>query len=304
MTSLRAQLLASMLILFEVKHAFDGPEPIARAIAADRRRGPAEPGSWFRARFAVRTDLVGGCRVHTVGRRGAPAGRHVLYLHGGAFALSINPLHWAFVGRLVERLDCTVTLPCYPLAPEHNARDVWALLLPLYRDLVAEVEPSGLTVMGDSAGGNLALSLAMQARDVALPLPATLVMISPSFDLTLTDPAMPALDRLDPILSLRVGPELARMYAAGIDLRDPLVSPLFGSLRDLPPMAIFTGTHDLLNADAHRLREKAAREGARLAWFEYPAMVHVWPLFPIPEARRALREIAAFVMQGAAAGPA
>jgi hypothetical protein len=97
-------------------------------------------------------------------------------------------------------------------------------------------------------------------------------------------------------LSHRGAPEVARLYAGDLDVRAPLVSPLFGSLEGLAPLAVFTGTRDILNTDAHQLKAKAARARIPLAWFEYPGMLHVWPLFPIPEAKRAIRQIAAFVL--------
>ena len=149
--------------------------------------------------------------------------------------------------------------------------------------------------MGDSAGGNLALSLVVQATANGVPRPAGLVLLSPCLDASLSDPAITALDHTDPIVPAHGAAELARMYAGTLDTHDPVVSPLFADLNGLPPIALFTGTHEILNSDARRFRQRADHSGVPLSWHEYPAMLHVWPLFPIPEARRALDEIAAFV---------
>jgi acetyl esterase/lipase len=287
MTSVRARLLSAAVRALRVKRVFD-PDHLLGSIAADRDKGPAEPNARFLARFAVRERESGDRRVVVVGPRDRPATRQVLYLHGGGWVLSITEPHWGLVGNLVDRLGCEITVPLYPLAPEHTARDVFAMLLPLYAETVAAADD--LTLMGDSSGGNLALSLAMQARDRGLPPPARLVLISPGLDVTFADPAMPALDRVDPILSHRGVPALGRLYAGDLDVRDPVVSPLLGDLGGLAPLAVFTGTRDLLNADAHRLRDKMP-----LCWHEYPGMLHVWPLFPIPEARAAIEQIADFV---------
>jgi acetyl esterase/lipase len=297
MPSFRARLLAGVVRIGRVGTTFDGPDRIRRSIARDRANGPATPSATLRARFDVREEDVGGCRVHIVGPRTGQARRRVLYLHGGGWVLSITDFHWRFVERLVHDLDCSVVVPRYPLAPEHGARDAFAVLLPLYASLVADPGQPPLTVMGDSTGGNLALSLAMQARHEALPQPARLVLISPSMDATFTDPAIPALDRIDPILSARGARELARLYAKDLDLRDPVVSPLFGPLDHLAPIAVFTGTREIPNADAHRLRRKASESGIPLSWHEYPGMLHTWPLFPIPEATRAITEMATFVQR-------
>jgi acetyl esterase/lipase len=80
-------------------------------------------------------------------------------------------------------------------------------------------------------------------------------------------------------------PEIAR---PGLD---PKISPLFGSLMGLPPIHVFAGTRDMLNLDAHRLRAKAAQDGAALSLHEYEGMFHAWPLAPIPEARQAINEM-------------
>jgi acetyl esterase/lipase len=166
------------------------------------------------------------------------------------------------------------------------------MLLPFYEQLVKEIGGAEhLTIMGDSAGGDLALSLAMQARDAKLPLPANLVLLSPGMDFSFTDPKQPALDRIDPILDLEGARKLGHMYAGALDVHDPVVSPLYGSLQGLPPMVVFTGTRDLVNPDAHRLQAKAKEAGVPLQLFEYPGMVHVWMLFPMPEASRVLGQI-------------
>jgi monoterpene epsilon-lactone hydrolase len=296
MPSFQARLMSAAVRALRVKRVFDGADQVHRSIAADRRKGPAEPSAKLRAQFSVRERDVAGRRVYLIGPKNHATTRHVLYLHGGGWVLSIMPPHWTLVGQLVEQLDCTVIVPLYPLAPEHTAPDVLAMLLPFYTQTATEVGAQNLTVMGDCTGANVALALAMQARDRKLPQPARLVLISPTLDASFTNPAIPALDRTDPILSHRGAPEVARLYAGDLDVRDPLISPLFGSLEGLAPLAVFTGTRDILNADAHQLKDKATRARIPLAWFEYPGMLHVWPLFPIPEAKQAIHQMAAFIL--------
>ncbi|MEV8636934.1 alpha/beta hydrolase [Streptosporangium sp. NPDC051023] len=294
MTSTQARLTAVMVRLMGVKRRMYGSaEKVHKTIAADRRKGPALPD--FKDRLSVEERRVDGHRVYTVSPKAGLTGRHLLYLHGGGWSLSITSLHWDLIGTLAERLGCSITVPLYPLAPEHTARDVWAMLLPLYRHLVERFSPESLTVMGDSAGGNLALSLVMQARRAGLPQPAHLVLVSPCADISVSDPAMVALERTDPILSIQGVREFGRLYAGDLGPRDPVVSPLYGSLRELAPIALFSGTREILNADAHRLRDKARQEGVSMEWFEYPGMMHVWPLYPLPESRRAVEEIIAIV---------
>jgi monoterpene epsilon-lactone hydrolase len=146
-------------------------------------------------------------------------------------------------------------------------------------------------VMGDSAGGGMALSLAQQLRDAARPLPTRLILISPGLDMTFSDPRQPVIAVQDKMLDIPGLLVAGRWYAGGLSSADPKISPLFGSLASLPPIAVFTGTHDLLNPDARRLQAKAAQDGALLSFHEYEGMFHVWPLAPIPEARQAINEM-------------
>ena len=152
---------------------------------------------------------------------------------------------------------------------------------------------SAMTII--KAAKKESLSLAMQVRDAGWMAPARIVLISPSLDLSGKEPIPDALDRADPILPAAGLPEIARLYAGARDPGDPVISPLYGSLDGLPPIALFTGTHDILWRDCVRLRDRAAREGRPLAWFEAPGMLHVWPIFPIPEARTAIDQMVQFV---------
>lgn len=284
MVSFQAHLVVAMARVVRVKRSL-GVARLERTIVADRKNGPTEPSKAFQRRFSV--ERSGS--VYVVKPKGDASSHHVLYFHGGGFVLSITELHWNFVGKLVEKLRCAVTVPLYPLAPENKARDLFAAMLPLYHDLVEKVGAENLTVMGDSAGGNIALSLAMQADR----RPGRLVLLSPGLDFTFTDPKQPALDRVDPILDLAGARKLGPMYVGDLDVRDPTVSPLFGSFDGLPPIAVFTGTRDITNADAHRIDATV---------YEYPGMVHVWMLFPMPEATRAIAQIASFVDGSAGEG--
>jgi acetyl esterase/lipase len=164
----------------------------------------------------------------------------------------------------------------------------------LFRELAARGD-GGPVVMGDSAGGGLALAVAQQLRDAGGTPPDRLVLLSPWLDVTCSHPDQPALARLDRMLGIPGGRVLGRWYAGARAVDDPLASPLFGDLRGLPPIQVFSGTHDVLNPDARRLRDLAARAGATCDLREYPGMFHVWVLLSIPEAKRAFAELAAFL---------
>ncbi|HEV3395142.1 MAG TPA: alpha/beta hydrolase, partial [Xanthobacteraceae bacterium] len=107
---------------------------------------------------------AGGVPAHRVVMPGSDRNRHVLYLHGGAYVLDIISAHWNMVARLVRYTGCLAVVPLYPLAPEHTWQDAFGLVVPLYESLVARLGRENVIVMGDSAGGGMALALAQQLR--------------------------------------------------------------------------------------------------------------------------------------------
>ncbi|WP_159346709.1 alpha/beta hydrolase fold domain-containing protein [Roseomonas harenae] len=295
MPSLRARLLVAALRLCRVKQVAGNTERFTRFVHWAQRHGPAGPGRQRERRLAISRASFGGHPVFTAAPREGGSRHHILYLHGGAYAFSLADLHWRVIEGMIARTGASVTIPIYPLAPVHTWRDAFAMVRPLHAALAARHGAENLTVMGDSAGGGMALALAQQLRDAGEKLPARLVMFSPWLDVTMRDPGALAIDPRDPFLAVAPARLAGEWYAGDLPLDDPRISPVFGSLAGLPPMAVFTGTRDMLHADACRLRAKAAEEGAQLVFHEGAGMIHVWMMMPIPEARPALDQAAAFM---------
>jgi len=302
MPSLRARLLAGLLRLGGVKRKAEDTERFTRLVLWAQRQGAAQPGKRREKRLRIGRESFGGYPVFTAAPRQGGSGHHILYLHGGAYAFDLAALHWRTIEGMIERTGASVTIPLYPLAPRHNWQDAFAMVRPLHAALAARHGVEALTVMGDSAGGGMALALAQQLRDAGEALPARLVLFSPWLDVTMRDPGQLEIDPRDPFLAVPPAKLAGEWYAADLPTDDPRISPIFGSLAGLPPIAVFTGTRDMLNADARRLRAKAAEEGATLAFHEEAGMIHAWMIMPIPEARRALDQAAAFMKDARPAG--
>ncbi|MTV27743.1 alpha/beta hydrolase [Nitriliruptoraceae bacterium ZYF776] len=233
-----------------------------------------------------------GCRP---GPQGAE--RVVLHLHGGAFVLGSPRTHRGLAATLSRASRAPVFLPRYRLAPEH----VWPAALDdavaAYRWLLDEqgVAPERLAVSGDSAGGGLALALLLRAKDEGLPLPACYAGLSPWTDLAGTGTSMQELAEADPWLPADLVVPAARAYAGQRALEDPLVSPLYGDLADLPPMLVHVGSDEILLDDAVRLVERAREAAVDASVAVFEGLWHVFQAFPLPESGASLREIGAFV---------
>ncbi|MEP3227172.1 MAG: alpha/beta hydrolase [Parasphingorhabdus sp.] len=295
MASVRAKLLAKALPLTGLKAIFSDEAKLRANAAKARTKKVAAPGKGLHRKFTVTETQADGHPVFTLAPKNG-SHRRILYIHGGAYVLDMQPGYWSLLGELVHRTDATVVAPCYPLTPEHDWQHSYDWMIKIYDDLVAEVGAENITIMGDSAGAGFSLGLTQLLHKQGKPIPHKMVLLSPWLDVTMTDPMQPELNKKDRILGIDGLRAAGKWWAGEKGATDtPPVSPLFGNLDNLPPMAVFTGTFDLLWPDARKLKEKAEASNMALDYFEYPAMQHVWMLFPIPEAKEARRQMAAFI---------
>jgi monoterpene epsilon-lactone hydrolase len=257
-------------------------------------KGPADPPAKLRKRHDVSSRQVGGFPCHTVAPRGRRAERAAVYLHGGAYISEIAPQHWALISQLADA-GVRVEVPSYGLAPQYTYRDAYPFLTAVYRQLLADVDASAVTLVGDSAGGGLALGFAQTLLGTDLPQPRRLVLISPWLDLTLSHPDLPAVELRDPWLSSVGLAEAARSWAGGDDPTDPRLSPGNGPLAGLAPVDVYVGTREICLPDVLQLQDRGATEDVKLQVTVCEGAVHVYPLVPAPEGRTAAREIVASI---------
>jgi acetyl esterase/lipase len=232
----------------------------------------------------------------------------LLYIHGGAFFREIVPQHWYISAQIARETDLDVLVPIYPLVPRPGAtaEKLAAGLVDICRLSTQPV----VSIAGDSAGGMLALATTQQLRDAESELfnqVKSLVLISPVLDLKLDHPEVVRLSKIDPWLGIGgIREVVAPKMAAGLPMHDPIVSPLYGSIDNLPPTILFSGTSDMLCADARRLKSKFAWrdideavpgsvETDRLIYVEKEDQIHVWPILPTPEGAEARNLIVHFI---------
>lgn len=231
--------------------------------------------------------------THTVERsRGV-----IFYCHGGAYAVGSPKVYRGLAARLAARTGCDVAVIDYRLAPEHLYPAAPDDAITAYEALLADVDAGSVVFAGDSAGGNLALVTLLRARARGLGLPAGAVLLSPWTDLTGSGASIHANRKRDPMLPAHRIEDAARLYAGDADLEHPDVSPLFADLAGLPPLAIHVGSTEVLLDDSRRLAARAREHGVAVELTTWHRMPHVFPMFAdfIPEARRAIDAIAAFV---------
>jgi monoterpene epsilon-lactone hydrolase len=255
---------------------------------------------FFHRRYAVvREDLPAGFPAYTLTRRGHSPSRTVVYVHGGGFVAPIDPYQVRYAARMASELGARVVLPDYPLTPEHTWVDAHEPIVDLVTRQLQSSED--VVLAGDSAGGGLALAVALTLRDRGGPQPSRLLLVSPWVDPTNSTPETFEVTRDDPWLFIGKMQAYAEWWAGSPDdLGRPEVSPGLGDLAGLPPALMFFGTRDSLAPGGRLLTRRAQEAGWPLTTIEEPGLIHVYPILPfIPEAGRAWRQTLAFLNEGA-----
>jgi len=222
----------------------------------------------------------------------------ILFAHGGGFILGGGSTYVGFASWIAEATGADVYLPDYRLAPEHPYPAPLDDLFEAYRVILALGHPAKRTaILGDSAGGALAVGTVLALPEMGQPSPAALVLLSPFLDLSLSGASVSTKARTDPMLSVRFVEEGARAHAAGVRLTDPQVSPLFADLRGLPPTLVQVGTDEILLDDSTRFAERAWGAGAEVELQRFDGMFHDFQgtAALLKVARGALDDVASFV---------
>ena len=222
----------------------------------------------------------------------------VLYLHGGGYVAGSPDSHKAIPSHLARFANAHVVVPDYRLAPEHPCPAAIEDAVAVYQALLdSGVSPTSLTLMGDSAGGGLALATLQALKAAGTPLPCATILFSPWVDLTLGQ--LFDTDR-DIMLSHAWLASGASAYA-GDDTRNAQCSPLFGDLSELPPTLIQVGGDEILLNDSHRLCTALNEAGTPARLQVHPQRWHDFQLHAgvLADADQALMTCARFIHQHA-----
>ena len=246
----------------------------------------------------VSTVDAGGVPAHWLDAPGVDADGVLLFLHGGGFQFGSLRSDGELAARVGRASGMRVLFPEYRLAPEHPFPAAIQDVLATWRWLRTDQQLSAgsVAVAGDSAGGGLAVSLLVAARDAGDSMPVAAVLMSPTVDLSSSGASITDRVDQDPISTPALLRQLASDYLAGADPKTPLASPLFASLSGLPPMLVQVGTADLLLSDSERLAKAAAEAGVDVHLEVGQGLPHVYALMlGTPEAAEAIERIGKFL---------
>ncbi|WP_438433745.1 alpha/beta hydrolase [Gorillibacterium sp. sgz500922] len=225
----------------------------------------------------------------------------ILYFHGGSFVMGSPYTAMSLTAGLVDRTRIRSVSLDYRLAPEHPFPAALDDALAAYRELLDRgVEAASIAFAGDSAGGGIAVSTCLMAREAGLPLPAAVMAFSPGLDKTHSGASVASKRGLDPFFTREGFAVTDAMYLAGQDPHHELVSPArFADLAGFPPLLLQVGTNELLLDDSTQLADRARAAGVDVILDVTADVPHVFQAFAgtLDEADQALDRAALFLTQ-------
>lgn len=242
----------------------------------------------------VVADELGDVRAQRVSAPGVTHGNIVLHFHGGGYLIGSSQGSLEYASRLASAVDGVCYTVDYRLAPEHPYPAAVDDALCAYRALLARgIAPGSILLSGESSGGGLAIAVAIALRTAGDPLPAGILSVAPFTDLTLSGPSVRKFNGDDPAANRDLLTFMGASYFQGHEPTDPLVSPLFGDLSNLPPLFLTASQGEALLDDTTRMAERAEKAGVDVTLRIVDDSVHVYTIFPfLPETKTTMDEFA------------
>lgn len=223
--------------------------------------------------------------------------RAVLYCHGGGYTSGSLAYSRVLASKLTRATGYDTLSFEYRLAPQYpypaaveDALQAWNYLM------MQGYGAEDIVLAGDSAGGNLALVLCRRLRAAGRRLPGALLLLSPWTDMTMSGASYRERRAVDPMLTPEYISGVREVYAPGQNYEDPMISPLFGDFSGFPPVLIQVGDHEILYSDSEELFRKLQRQGVPCRFEVGKNLWHVYQMFPIRDAARAMEQITYFLL--------
>ena len=293
--------LTLMMRALKAVHSATSPESMTQKDLDRQRAGQELLGRLVTPMIGMRWepfDLDGMKAAWVKPEWGHDPHKVILYCHGGGYTSGNLGYSRPLASKLSHATGWETLSFEYRLAPEHpfpaaveDAQKAWDHLMYLgygARDI---------TVAGDSAGGNLALVLCHRLKAAGRMLPGHLVLMSPWTDMTASGESYETRKELDPSITEDYIHAVRSAYAAGADVTDPQLSPLFGDFTGFPPTLVQVGSNEILYSDTAMLRQKMTVAGVVCRMEEWQDMWHVFQMFPIKKAAHAMEHIGQFLLE-------
>lgn len=216
----------------------------------------------------------------------------LIFVHGGAFISGPAQHHWNAIKKIATETNYKIWMCDYPKAPEHNIAQINENIDAIYKTALENFSPDQISCIGDSAGGTLVTSLIQRLIKKNINLPNKVILVSPVMDASMTNPEIEKVDLIDPMLS-KAGVVSAKKMCVGSDnLKNEMISPLYGSFEKFPQSVLFLAENDITYPDQKLLVRRLIDVNNNPKVIIGKNMPHIWPFLPVmKESKDALKEI-------------
>ncbi len=225
----------------------------------------------------------------------------ILYVHGGGLVCGSPRLNASMVLPAIRLTGAEAVGASYTLLPEGRFPTPLDDVDAIYKALLPAQENKRIVILSDSMGCSLALANLLRWRDEGVRLPDRVVLVSPALDGAAESDTYRTLDRHDPLIRSHNGrnaQKLFQFYAPDEDLKNPLISPIYGYFPGLPPMLVHVGSREVLLGDAARVAEHARRANVESTLRVFDGMFHLFHMhWSLSETKAAHEDIADFILK-------
>lgn len=284
MVSWQAKAFKKFIILSGKKNKFLTKEAMTDYVKLMEKRPPYKLNPKYMKKHQIGLFQVGEMDVYVLNQHSITS-KAIIYFHGGAYVNEPLSFHWRYLVKLAEKTKHKIYVPIYPKLPHHAHVECYKRLDLFYEKIIEPMQTT-FDFMGDSAGGGLAIAFSQKLRDEFKRTPQNLILFSPWLDIDGEYEGYEELEKLDPMVAIPGAKRLGQLWMQPSHAKNPLVSPIYGPLDEIGELTVIVGTHELILFDCRRLKERADSEQIPIRYYEFEEMNHVFPVFPIPEAKQ------------------
>lgn len=247
-------------------------------------------------KFQVAVEELNNRIIATLNPEKPSGSKHIVFFHGGGYVFEIMGRHWILIEKLIKKTNCRVSVMNYPLAPEAEYKTTHSWTKEAYNLLIQRFPGDEIILVGDSAGGGLALAFAQTiGENQNIKNPEKMILLSPWLDMSMSNPEIKVKEKSDYLLSKEFLDYCTSIYSKGEDPKNTTLSPIYGPLENLPKTLVFYSSSELFEPDCRLFQKLSDGVEAQITFKLYEGMQHDWLLFPLPESKHALSEISEFL---------
>ncbi|MDO4813914.1 MAG: alpha/beta hydrolase [Gemella sp.] len=243
--------------------------------------------------YPVKEKFYDDMQVYTINDNGDKNQKVLIYFYGSAYYRQITSLHLKNLKRIIDKTNVKIILPNYHKAYDHTFKQVYDKVHKMYEDVIKDNSISNIYMAGDSSGGGLALGFAKYLRDIRVELPQEIFLFSPWLDVSFKNEQYKKYEKYEAYLDVKRLRDIGECWAGGKEyVTSAYASPIYGDLRNLPPLHIFTGTNEIFYPDVRKLHKELKKVNIKHYYSAKKNMIHAYNVFPIREAKSVINYVA------------